>query len=120
MVKEWVARGIDIWLRADVTLFLQPDTQSYLLGSTNAALSFVETTLRSAAGASAVVIPVTSSTGMTAADKIGVKLNDNTIHWTTIVSVDTATQVTITTGLASAAASACRLELQKMVAIASP
>jgi len=28
MVKEWVARGIDIWLREEVTLFLQPDTQS--------------------------------------------------------------------------------------------
>jgi hypothetical protein len=38
---------------------------------------------------------------MLAADNIGIKLTDNTIHWTTIVSVDSPTQVTITTGIAS-------------------
>ena len=31
MVKEWAARGIDIWLRDEITLFLQPDTKSYAL-----------------------------------------------------------------------------------------
>ena len=39
MVKEWVARGIDIWLRDEITLFLQPDTQSYALGTAHATSS---------------------------------------------------------------------------------
>lgn len=109
MVKEWVARGIDIWLRDEVTLFIANDTQSYSLG--NAATdahftaSYVETTLSSAESASATVLGVTSSTGMTASDNIGIKLDDNTIHWTTISTVDTSTQVTIASGIASAAAS---------------
>lgn len=105
MVKEWVARGIDIWLRDEITLFLQPDTKSYSLGSTHATRSYVETTLSGAEAASQTILSVTSSSGMTAADYIGIKLNDNTIHWDTIASVDSATQVTITNGLASAAAS---------------
>ena len=105
MVKEWVARGIDIWLRDDITVFLQPDTQSYALGSDHATRSHVETTLSSAANSAATTLTVVSSSGMTAADKIGIKLTDNTIHWDVIASVDSSTQVTLTTGLASAAAS---------------
>lgn len=105
MVKEWVARGIDLWLRDEITLFLQPDTQSYALGTAKATASYVETTLTAAVVASDTIMPVTSSTGMTAADNIGIKLDDNTIHWDTIASVDSSTQVTITTGVASAAAS---------------
>ena len=43
--KELVARGIDVWLRSEVTLFLQKDQQSYNLGTAFATTSFVETTL---------------------------------------------------------------------------
>ena len=105
IVKEWVARGIDIWLRDEITLFLQPDTQSYALGTTHATRTVTaDTTLRTSEAASATIIGVTSSTGMSASDFIGIKLDDNTIHWDTIASVDSSTQVTITTGIASAAA----------------
>jgi len=109
MVKEWTARGADLWLRDEITLFLQPDTKSYSLGTANATASYVETTLSAAAGATATVIGVTSSAGMAVADLIGVKLIDNSIHWDTIASVDSSVQVTITTGLASAAASSGRV-----------
>ena len=105
MVKEWVARGIDIWLRDEITLFLQPNTKSYSLGTANATASYNETTLTSAITTSTTVIPVASSSGMAASDNIGIKIDDDTIHWDTIVSVDSSTQVTITTGVDGAAAS---------------
>jgi hypothetical protein len=105
MVKEWVARGIDIWLRDEVTLFLQPNTQSYALGSAYMTASYVETTLSSAASASATALSLTSSSGMTVADNIGIKLDDDTIHWDTIATIPSSTSVTLTTGLASAASS---------------
>jgi hypothetical protein len=95
MVKEWVARGIDIWLRDEITLFLQPDTQSYALGTANATASYVETTLSAAEASGQTVISVTSSTGMTAADNVGIKMDDDTIHWSTIASVDSGVQITI-------------------------
>jgi len=95
MVKEWTARGADIWLRDEITLFLQPDQKSYALGSANATASYVETTLSAAEASGQTVITVTSSTGMTAADIVGIKMDDNTIHWSTIASVDSSTQITI-------------------------
>jgi len=106
MVKEWVARGVDIWLRDEITLFLAKDTQLYPLGTTNATASVdAETTLSSAHSIGASSLTVVSTTGMTVANNVGIKLDDNTIHWTTIVTVPTSTTLTITTGIASAAAS---------------
>ena len=105
MVKEWSARGIDVWLRDEVTLFLQNDTKMYSLGTTHSTLSYNETTTTGDEIAAATVIGVTSSAGMTAADNVGIKLTDNSIHWDTIVSVDSTTQITITTGILTASAS---------------
>lgn len=95
MVKEWVARGVDIWLRDEITLFLQPNQQSYALGTANATASYVETTLSAAEATGQTVLSVTSSTGMTAADIVGIKMDDDTIHWSTIATVDSPTQITI-------------------------
>ena len=106
MVKAWVVRGADIWLRDEITLFLVADQKSYALGTANATRTITgETTLSSAEVSGSSTLALTSSSGMTAADFIGIKLNDNTIQWTTIVSVDSATAVTITASLTSAAAS---------------
>ena len=104
MVKEWAARGADIFLREEVTLFLQPQSKTYLLGSsgTNATKSYVETTLSAAEATSQTTISVTSETGMTIADNIGIKLDDDSIHWSTIASLAT---LTINHALPSAAAS---------------
>lgn len=104
MIKEWSARGIDVPWRETITLFLQPDTQSYTIGpsGSHATSSYVETTLSASAATSATTISLTSTAGITAADYIGIKLDDGTIHWTTVVNAATTS---ITTGLASAAAS---------------
>ena len=96
IVKELVVRGADIWLRDEITLFLQPDQQSYALGTAEATTTIAaETTLSAAEASGQTVISVTSSTGMTAADNVGIKMDDNTIHWTTIATVDSGTQITI-------------------------
>ncbi len=106
MIKQWVARGADLWLRDEITLFLVPGQQSYALGTANATRTITgETTLTSSVTSGGTTLAVSSTTGMTTADNIGVKLNDNTIHWTTIVSVDSSTGLTLTAGPASAAAS---------------
>jgi hypothetical protein len=105
MVKEWVADGVDVFLRTESILFLQPDTQSYLLTTAEITDTITaETTLSSAEASGQTVISVTSSTGMTAADRIGIKMDDDTIHWTTIVTVDSSIQVTITTATDDSAA----------------
>jgi hypothetical protein len=102
MIKEWSARGIDVPWRETVTLFLQPGQQSYQIGPTgdHATSSYVETTLSSDASAAATTLSLTSTTGLTAADYIGIKLDDGSIHWTSIV---VAATTSITAGLASLA-----------------
>ena len=55
------------------------------------------------------VLSVTSSTGMTAADNVGIELSDYSRQWTTIVSVDSATQITVTASLTAAAVSGATL-----------
>lgn len=104
MIKEWSAKGIDVPWRETVTLFLQPDTQSYQIGPSgdHATALYRETTLSADAAASATTISLLSTSGMTNADYIGIKLDSGSIHWTTIASV---AGTTIASGLASAASS---------------
>lgn len=102
MVKEWSARGIDVPWREEITVFLQPGTQSYLIGpdGDHATTSYVETTLSTDEALGSSSLGLTSTTGINTSDYIGVKLDDGTIHWTTITNV---AGTTITTGLASSA-----------------
>lgn len=104
MVKSWSAMGLNVPWRETLTLFLQPDTRSYRIGPSGdeCTESFVETTLSAAAALGATTISLTSTTGISASDRIGIKLDSGSIHWTTVVNPATTS---ITTGLASAAAS---------------
>ena len=102
LVKEWSARGIDIWLRSEVTVFLQPQTQKYSLGTGYATTSYVETTLSADEATSQTELSVTSETGISVSDFIGIKLDDDSIHWSTVASLAT---LTIADALPSAASS---------------
>ena len=98
MVKEWVMDGADIFLRTESTLFLQPDTQSYNLSTDHITDSYVESTLASAVtSGTSTSIPVTDSltNGMSASDFIGIKMDDNTIHWSTISAINAGDLVNI-------------------------
>ncbi len=106
MIKLWQAEGIQLWNRKQATLFPVYQTQQYSISHTGdrCANSYVSTTLSSAEASSQTVLSVTSSVGMTAADAVGIELDDNTRQWTTIVSVDSSSQITITAPLAGSAA----------------
>lgn len=110
MIKDWHNKGVNLWRYQEGILFLDTQNQaSYTLASGSSGDDFTDsaviTTLGAAEAASQTELTVTSSTGMTASDYIGVVLDDGTLHETTIVSVDNSTTITITSGLASAAAS---------------
>lgn len=114
MVKHWQGQGIHLWSRREATLFVVPSTASYELGPSSTFHAaedneIVRTTLSAAEASGQTVLSVTSSTGMAAADRAGIVLDDDTLHWTTIVTVDSSIQITITTALASAAASGNKL-----------
>jgi len=53
------------------------------------------TTISSAASNTDVQLTVTTTSGMAGSDQIGIEMDDGTMHWTTISSVDSATLVTV-------------------------
>lgn len=108
MIKLWQAEGIQMWNRKQATLFPAYQTQSYSISnsasSAHCANTYVNTTISTDEASGQTVLSITSTTGMTAADYIGIELDDGTRQWTTIVSVDSTTQLTVTAALTGAAA----------------
>lgn len=110
MVKTWQAQGLHLWAQEEGVLFIDKNVSTYTLSndasSANACLwsDAVLTQIATAASASDTTLTVDSTTGMAASDIIGIVLDDGTVDYTTIVSVDSSTALTITTGLSAAAA----------------
>ena len=103
MIKSWQRQGAHLWRKTEGVLFLENDKFRYLLGPTGdracEELDFVETRMDGAQLSGATSITVDSTAGMTAGDQIGIFVTTVLRHWTTIVSVDTSTTLTITAGL---------------------
>jgi len=105
MVKHWQGQGIHIWRTTEAVLFLQLDQVRYSLGSAStdhATESFVETSISADEALGQTVISLTSTSGMTANDAIGIQLDDGTLQWTTI-SVVGASTVTVNAALTDSA-----------------
>lgn len=109
LLKAWQAQGLHLWTKEEGVLFLDTGKTDYLLGPSGDEATnlddFIGTTTTADIAALAVIIPVADSTGMAIGDSAGIELDAGTRHWTTIVTVDSATQITVTTGLPSVAAS---------------
>lgn len=107
MVKLWQAEGIQLWNRRQATIFPAYQDEKYSISSTgdHIANSYVNTTISVAEASGQTILSVASSSGMSASDNVGIELDDGTRQWTTIVSVDSSTQITVTAALTDAAAS---------------
>lgn len=105
-VKSLMAQGAKLWAMKQATLFLEVGESTYSLGATgdNCTNTYIQTTLSTDEALGSVSLSLTSTTGMAASDKIGIVLDDGTIHWTTISGAPGA-PTTIASGLASAATS---------------
>lgn len=106
MIKAWQMDGLYLWVHNEVTLFLVTDQIKYLLGPSgdHATESYVETAIRIAAVSGATTLEVDSTTGITAADYIGVEQDDGTMKWTTVSSVTDSDTLVLSAALAAAAA----------------
>lgn len=107
MVKSWQVAGIKLWRYAEATLFFADADNTYTLSSSGdrASETVVETTLSAAEASGQTLLSVTSTTGMTASDFIGIELDSGDLQWTTISSVTSSTSVTVAVALTGAAAS---------------
>lgn len=112
MVKQWCgtmdfAPGLKMWKRLNGNLFLSATTGTYTTGPAGSgwASSFTQqsTTVAAAGGASTVTLA--SAAGISSGDNIGVVLDSLALNWTTVNGAPAGNVVTLTTALASSAAS---------------
>jgi hypothetical protein len=106
MVKSWQGKFTNLWTRQKAYVFLAKDQSEYTLSSTGDhwTNSFVSTQVNGAHSASDTTIEVDSITGFSASDNIGIELADGTMHWDVINGAPSGSTITLTTGIASAAA----------------
>lgn len=107
MMKSWQTGQPRLWTKTEAKLFLQLGQTEYELSSTgdNATSNYVNTTLSADEASGQTIISLTSSTGMTVADNIGIILDDGTVQWTTISSIPDSTSVVIAAALTDDATS---------------
>lgn len=102
LTKHFQGQGLHVWTTTEATLFPQVDQVRYALaltGADHATQSYVATTAPSGGISGHTTITVTSSTGISSADHIGIKLTDGTLFWTTVSGAPVANVVTLANAL---------------------
>lgn len=101
LIKHLHNDGLQMWKREQATLFQQVDTNTYSLGPSgdHATASYVKTEIATAASETDTTIDVDSITGISNGDYIGVKVDDGTIHWTTVNGAPSGSTITLTDAL---------------------
>lgn len=105
MVKAWQGTGLHVWTVAEGILFPAVDQVRYALaktGADNATNSYVETYISADEASGQTTISLGSTSSITAADNIGIVLDDGTIQWSTVTS-KTSTTVLIPSAITDSA-----------------
>ena len=97
LLKESQTQGLHLWTETEGTLFLKVGQSKYDFreSSTHLANSYNTTTTTAATTAAALTIPVTSISGISDGDVIGIVQNDNDIFWTTVNGTPTGLNVIV-------------------------
>lgn len=89
MILLWQVYDLHLWLKQELTVFLQQGQYSYNIGANSTdhitADQYIETTTTSTVTTGSV-IACTSVTGMNVNDQIGLSLDNGSIYWSTITS----------------------------------
>lgn len=105
MLKAWAKAGFHLWTYKEATLFLTASTSSYSIPGSRCVSSYVETTTSAAAVATDNTVDLTSVTGVSDTNVIGIVTSDSAIHWTTVSGAPAGSTVTLANALTSDAAS---------------
>ncbi len=107
MLKAWEGQGIHLWTYEEGTLFLQVGQAEYPFGDADTKLAndFDETTTDTDEAIGSTSIGITSTTNFVVGDPIGIVMDDNDLHWSTILSFAIDDSVQIDDALTVAASS---------------
>lgn len=113
LAKQWQGTsdkfpGLKVWTRQRLVIFLVLNQSRYVIGPASgddrASVNSLATLTTANKTASSTALVVSSTTGMTAADIIGIVLNDGTVGWTTIATVTDGTNLVLAANTLGAAA----------------
>ena len=104
MIKHMQTDARQLWVYRIGYLFFEKDKHKYTFGTDHVATAVNSTAMRVAGSDTDTTLEVDSTTGMTAADVIGIEMDDGTMHWDTIASVTDSDTVVITNGIDDSAA----------------
>ena len=110
MIKAWQGQGIHIWKETEAVLFLATSQSIYSLGATTTDHyvlydDLTTTTLSAAAADTATSLTVSSISGISDGDYIGIVMDDTTIHWSTVNGTPSGSTVNIDDAIDDDAAS---------------
>lgn len=111
LVKMWQADGLQLWVSKYGYILPTTGVNSVSIGKTaaggsaNAVSSYMYTTTSAAASSGTSTIVVTSATGISASDVIGIELEDGSMQWTTVNGAPAGTTITLATTLTDDVAS---------------
>jgi hypothetical protein len=104
MLKAWQSKATQLWVNQRLYLFLQPGKREYNLDLTAASsdectTSFTAITLDGDHTSGATAILVSDGSTTNDADRIGILVDDQTMHFTTIASGGGTNSLVLTVGL---------------------
>lgn len=108
MVKAWNLQGAHLWAQREGALVLEEGVAKYTFADSSLSGAsvglvnddvLVQSTISADEASGQTVLSITDTTDMAATNKVIIEQDDGTRHETTIVSVDSATQITITAAL---------------------
>lgn len=99
MLKSWMSHGIHLWKILDAAVFLVDSQAEYTLGSGTSAARWASTWVKTELSAAAVetdtTLTVDDDDGISDGDILGLVLDDDTVHWTTVDGTPAANVITI-------------------------
>ncbi len=103
VLAAWQGMNIHLWSETEALLPLVANQNQYTLGPNgdHCFTDYVYATASSAISSGSVVIPCSTTSGMTIGDNIGIKLSTNVRQWATISSISAGVSVTIGTPLSA-------------------
>lgn len=106
VILELQAQGLHLTSYNVGYLFLQPNQYQYVIEDENATNTYYENTLSASQIAGDTVLSVSSTDDYLVDDTIGITLNDTSLQWSTVESIDTVNStITIADALTGDAAS---------------
>jgi hypothetical protein len=98
--------GVKTWARKTGYVFLQKDQVRYTLPGDHSTSAFIATAISAAESPGQTTLSVNDIAGISAADNIGIELDDGTIQWTTVSATPVSGTVSISPATLNNSASA--------------